>query len=605
MVNDMLEKSSENSKQPKEEKKSDKYIQQLLASLPEYAFENGILKRVSNNKIMNLADFVPVPVEETLYDDGRTPERYFTIKAMKQNGEVLPTVQVKASTMTSMSWVEQCWGFRANIEPPIQSKKDYLRHVIFALGAKIAKKRTVYTHTGWRLIDGQYFYLYHKGAIGAENVSVELEGNLKAYNMETQAELSEGIKTVIELFQVAAPKIMYPLMAITFLSPLNEFFRQEGCEPAFLLYLLGRTQTKKSTVAALMLSFFGNFTSSNLPSSFKDTENAIEKKGYALKDILTVIDDFHPVTHYRDKQNMERIAQSLARGYGDRTARERLCADITLRAGYPPRGNAIITGEDFPNIGQSGSARNFIIELGVNDIPNSEVLNDVQERARDGCLIAFMRSYIEWLIPQANKLPERLRKMFLNYRQKAISENISGYGRTGDIIAWLQIGMEYLIDFLFDTGAIDQKAAIETKANAWKVFYGLSNIQMEKSEEEKPTTMFLNTLAELLNAGKVFAKDLTVNNETMDVKGVHIGYQDNDCFYFLPAVTYNEIMKFFAAQNEMFPLTKTRLFKQMANENLIKFDKKESGNNYTIQKRIGSEKHRFIVINKSTILGQG
>jgi hypothetical protein len=60
-------------------------------------------------------------------------------------------------------------------------------------------------------------------------------------------------------------------------------------------------------------------------------------------------------------------------------------------------------------------------------------------------------------------------------------------------------------------------------------------------------------------------------------------------------------VKFFASQNEAFPLTKTRLFKQMAAENLICYDKRETGNNYTIQKRVGQEKHRFIVMSRKTL----
>ncbi len=578
--------------------KTDMEIKKMLACLPEYVFEGGLLKRICNNKIMPLADFVPIPLEETLCDDGRITERYFTIKALKQNGEVLPTIQVKASAMISMSWVEDCWGFSANIEPPIQSKKDYIRHVIFTLGAKFANKRTIYTHTGWRQVNGKYAYLYHNGAIGRKNVSVELEGNLKAYDMKPCAELSEGIRAVRNLFQVASPNVIYPLISITFLSPLNEFFRIGGCEPAFVLYLLGRTQTKKSTIAAIMLSFFGKFTSSNLPSSFKDTTNAIERKCYALKDMLTVIDDFHPVANYREKQNMEQIAQSLARGYGDRTARERMSSDITIRPGYPPRGNAIITGEDFPNIGQSGSARNFIIELNQNDIPNSEALNRAQEAAWSGSLIAFMREYITWLIPQTPQLPEQLRKMFFAYRQKAASSHISGYGRTGDIVAWLQIGFEFFVVFLQTAGALDRDTMEQKKENAWNIFCGLSSTQLEKSDEDKPTALFINTLKELLDTGKVYVKSFARENQIQEGKGTHIGFMDEDYFYFLPAVTYNEIIKFFAAQNEIFPLTKTRLFKQMAAENLIFYDKRETGNSYTIQKRIGQEKRRFIVMTK-------
>jgi hypothetical protein len=580
-------------------------IKKMLVSLPEYVFEGGQLKRICNNRIMNLSNFIPVPLKEILYDDGRSKERYFTVMAVKANGETLPPAKVKASAMASMSWIEDYWGFSAVIEPPIQSKKDYIRHIIFTLGAKYAERRTVYTHTGWRQINGKYIYMYQNGTIGADDVSVELEGNLQAYEMNTAAKFSDGIHAVKDLFHIAPPRIITPLIAITFLSPLNEFFRQGGCEPAFVLYLLGRTQTKKSTVAALMLSFFGRFTSSNLPSSFKDTQNAIEKKGYILKDILTVIDDFHPVSHYRERQSMEQTAQSIARGYGDRAARERMSSDITIRPGYPPRGNAIITGEDFPNIGQSGSARNFIVELNPGDVPNSKSLNAVQEKAWNGCLIAFMRGYIKWLIPQAEDLPEQLRQSFLAYRQKAINNSVCGYGRTGDIVAWLQIGFDFFTDFLKSTGAIEKQESAQMKAKAFHIFCSLAGVQAERAEEDQPTAMFLATLKELLDTGQVCVQKIPSGSfsdcQYTKEKGAQIGYEDETYFYFLPSVTYHEIVKFYAAQHEAFPLTKTRLLRQAAVENLILYDRRTDGNNYTIQKRIGNEKRRFVIMSKAML----
>jgi len=171
---------------------------------------------------------------------------------------------------------------------------------------------------------------------------------------------------------------------------LNEFFRQAGYEPLYLLFLVGRTQTRKSTLAALMLSFFGEFSASTLPCSFKDTANAIEKKGYILKDTLNVVDDYHPAMTSKERQTMDTIMQALSRGYGDRKGRDRMNPDISLRESSAPRGNVIITGEDIPDIGQSGIARNFIIELMPDDVPLSEYLNRSQQYAQDGYYKQFI-----------------------------------------------------------------------------------------------------------------------------------------------------------------------------------------------------------------------
>ena len=583
-------------------------ISNYMHLLPHCAFDGGELKYKSENRILPLSNFLPVPLEEIVYDDGRTQERYFKITAYKlQNENIikLPETLVRAVALPSMNWVAESWGFEANIEPPIQTKKDYLRSIIFTLGAQTAIRRTVFTHTGWRKVNGRWCFLYHGGAIGSKNVSVELENKLRAYNMASEnITTDETVQAVLKLFSVSREQIMYPLMAITFLSPLNEYLRQCGYEPSFLIYLLGRTQTKKSTIAALMLSFFGRFTSTTLPASFKDTENAIEKKGHALKDVLIVIDDFHPVTHYRDRQNMEKIAQSLARGYGDRTGKDRMQADTTIRQGYAPRGNAIITGEDFPAIGQSGSARNFIIELTPEDIKVSNELNSVQAAASRGVLANFMVGYIKWLIPQADDLPAKLKDKFLRFRQKAIEEKVSGFGRTGDIVSWLQIGMESLIDYLVYLEVDFSKSAEKQKDKAWHIFCGLSDTQIEKSEEDKPTNMFIDALKELLESGKLFVKkhpEKTLSGT--ECKGEMVGYLDIDVYYFLPANVYNAVFQFYKQQGEVFPLTKTRLFKQMAYENLIETEVTGGIKNYTRQKRFGKEKSRYLVIHRDALYG--
>ena len=69
--------------------------------------------------------------------------------------------------------------------------------------------------------------------------------------------------------------VMLPLLAVTFLCPLNHFLKSAGCEPKFVTALIGKTGSRKSTLAALFLSFFGKFSASDLPMSFHDTANSI------------------------------------------------------------------------------------------------------------------------------------------------------------------------------------------------------------------------------------------------------------------------------------------------------------------------------------------
>jgi hypothetical protein len=97
-------------------------------------------------------------------------------------------------------------------------------------------------------------------------------------------------------------RVMLPLLAVTFLSPLEHFLKAASCEPKFITALVGKTGTRKSTTAALMCSFFGSFTASTLPMSFHDTANSILSNIYSLKDVLTCVDDLHPNGVYGDSE---------------------------------------------------------------------------------------------------------------------------------------------------------------------------------------------------------------------------------------------------------------------------------------------------------------
>ena len=54
---------------------------------------------------------------------------------------------------------------------------------------------------------------------------------------------------------------------------------------------------------------------------------------------------------------MAEIAQQLARAWGDQSERGRMQSDLTVKFAEPPRGLGIMSGEEVPDIGESGIAR--------------------------------------------------------------------------------------------------------------------------------------------------------------------------------------------------------------------------------------------------------
>ncbi len=465
-----------------------------------------------------------------------------------------------------------------NFRPTVGgSSKAYIIDSIRAQSPNM-ESLTVYQHTGWRVIDKKPIFLHSNGAIGKENISVELNGRLAKYGftVEDSETKWETLKTFLE---IAPHNITYPLLAIAALSPLNEFLRQARIEPSFLLFLLGKTGTKKSTLAALTLCFFGEFDNKSLPGSSKDTGNSLEKTGFLLKDVLTVIDDFHPSMNRSDVSRMEQTAQAVCRMYGDRTGRNRMNADGSLRVNYPVRGNAILTGEDVPSIGQSGEARFLSVELTPESVNNTK-LSFVQSKYTE--LNSCMRKYIEWLLPQYDKIPAALSQRFITLRDEAQN---GGHGRVAEAVAHLQVAIEMWTLFLQKQGQLSEDESKEFRSESWEIFKQLAIAQNKAIAGEKPTTLFLNALKEMLSTQKV--RLLPVDSGNLPDNG--IGWKDDNYIYFIADTTYNAVCKFYRESDRSFPLSKRLLLKHLNVEKLI-----VPSDDNTKQKKIKGKNRRVV-----------
>ena len=415
---------------------------------PPYEVIDGCLYRKMTEKnhtySRKLCNFTPKIISEITLDDGAVETKRLKLGGEHSNGRPLPEIDISGAELSNFNWLIERWGADCVLEPGT-SVKDSVRHAI-QLTAVYADKKTLFAVTGWKKVDGGWKYLLPNDSECDVNLSGKLSRYEKADNW-SEHDLS-SVWFMINVFLFAPKEITLTLLAFTFLSPLNEFLHQANCEPKFVLCLLGRTGTRKSTLAALFLSFFGRFNSSDLPLSFRDTANSIMYNSFSLKDVLTCIDDFHPSSK-KESDKLTNTAQLIMRGYGDRIGRGRLKSDSTPMESRPPQGNAIITAEQAPDIGESGTARYFCLELrdGMIDLRN---LSSFQREAENGTLRSCMLAYTEWIKARflKDKDTERsfvnqLKKCFQNYRQEFINSGIRCHGRVPEIYAWLMIGMEF------------------------------------------------------------------------------------------------------------------------------------------------------------------
>ncbi|MEH7084185.1 hypothetical protein V7139_15830 [Neobacillus drentensis] len=563
-------------------------------------YDGHLCLKKSPEDYLHLCNFIPFITRETYEDDGVERKLFYHISGALLNQEcIFPEIYIPAENFPALNWVQPSWGLRANIQPGA-SIKDRIRHATQIMSSD-CERDYIYAHLGWRKIYGEWIYLHAGGAIGKENITVKLESNqLEKYQLPTdeKVDLKQAARASLELLKTADLEVTLPLISMVGLAPLCEPLRLAGIEPAFVLWLAGPSGSRKSSLAACFHSHFGLFCSGkDLPASFRDTMNAIEKKAFITKDSLLVVDDYHPTYSSQESKRMEQIAQQILRGYGDRVGRSRMKADTSLQKTYPPRGICLITGEDTPKAGISTTARFLEIELTRNSI-NLERLKSCQEK--NHWYSYAYKGYIEWLIPQMEQLPTVLKKMFNDNRNRYLNKET--HGRVTETISWLQVGLELLLAFYVEVQAIDSIQKEKIMALAIENLDKTAKKHAFNVNSHDPVMLFIEGLRDLINSKAVSTYDIKENPYSDDRH--FIGWEDNEYYYFLLANVMKEINLFFQGQGQRFPVSKNMLSKMLAERQMIEVEKSENEVRNTVRAYVGKEQKqsRVMKLKKAALL---
>lgn len=549
-----------------------------------------------------LANFVARISKTITRDDGAERTTLYEIDgAIISSEKKLPPIHVLASDFDSMKWLA-LWGPEPNILPGSQIK-DTVRHAIQTTATGAANEQ-IFAHLGWVRIDGVWKYLHAGGALGMPNIKVELDPRLKNYALPAPpSDPKEAMKASLKLLGVAPLRVTLVLWSLVYLAPLCEMLRQMNLEPKFLVWLLGYTGTRKTTLAKLFLSHFGDLLE-HPPASFKDTANSVEKRGFDTKDSLLLIDDFHPTGSPQEKRAMEHLAQQILRGYGDRVGRGRMKQDTTLRQDYPPRGMAIVTAEDMVS-GGSSAARLFPTELLKNDVDLNR-LTEAQREARK--LSAAMAGYLGWVGQAMNASRDsysRLRDLFIEKRNEAAS--LSVHGRLVEASAWLYVGLHFGLEYAESVGAAEPEQRQRLLGEAWNVFLSAASEQGEKVAEVKASTRFVAIVSQLLANRSIYCDRVQweLVPGTVPKNSTHVGWDDDNYYYFLPELIYNEVCQFLSKRGEQFPVSASTLWKELADAGLTHTEiSKESGKerrHLLVKKTVRKQRQRLLWMKRDAL----
>lgn len=547
------------------------------------------LFRDQDSGSVKIANGVPILYENQIRDNGVEERSTVEVLFFAGNKVSAPCV-IPQSDLDSKTGAYFPTWFRPEIG---KNSRAYIVDCIKAQSEEMEDTR-IFTHTGIKKLDGETVFLFPGGALTAQgidkNVKTELGDRLTLYDFTTERN-PERWDTYRKFLEVAPHRVTFPLLAFAVLAPLHEAFRRGGKEPSFVLHLYGTTQSGKTNLAALTMSFFGaKFSERLLPSNFRTTLTTIEGRGFSSKDILTVIDDFHPRTRMEMIKQTE-LFQDISRMYGDKQVKGRSNSNLTMQAIRPPRGNAMTTGESIPNLGESGVARLFLVKLtppnkktreggDVNFILLSKLFHEKIY------LNQIMSEFIQWLLPQYDELPERLIERFEELREEA---GAHGHGRITEAVAHLQTAFELWCDFLQESAQIDEAERDQMCQEAWEGFLLSANRQEVETGEERPTEIFCNAMRELILTHEIKFQDLKTGKTDKELRdeldrglidlshyNSQIGWEDRSFYYMLPGKAISALKQYCTQQDSHFPFGKNDLARMLEEDGILERGKKSN-----------------------------
>jgi hypothetical protein len=294
-------------------------------------------------------------------DDGVETSREFEIGATLLGQNFRFTIS--AAEFGRMEWPIQRMGATAITYP---NQKEYTRTAIQSC-SYMAEDRVIFTHTGWRMVDGAWRFLDSDGAIGANGrvseVAVRLSGSTNGYKLQMPADgdvFQADVRASLRLLELAPETISFPLLAATYRAVLG------GAD--FGLHLAGEPGAFKSELAALHQQHFGaGMDRRHLPGAWSSTGNSLEVLAFTGKDMLLVIDDFAPQGSPQDIARYHAAADRVFRAASNQAGRGRLDSTAKLRDAKPPRSLILSTGEEIPR-GHSVRARLLILEIAKGEV---------------------------------------------------------------------------------------------------------------------------------------------------------------------------------------------------------------------------------------------
>ncbi|MDD7175781.1 MAG: toprim domain-containing protein [Clostridiales bacterium] len=577
-----------------------------------YCIKGGCLAQRTgkDGAARQLCSFLPVPKETIRRDDGSTVRTDYVIGATRPDGTPMEDARIAGEgEFAAMRWPMKFWQFYGNIKP-VKNGPQLVLDAISTAGQRIAKHRDVYEHTGMREIGGRTVYLYNGGAIGADDVSVELAGQLQHYEMRERKHTREEAACAEMMLVNDLPGwLILPELAQAYLAPLYSVLERMQLPPSYVVYVIGDRGAGKSTVTGYVQGHFGNFYERQFPSNFTDTPNQVRDKLFWAKDSLMVIDDYRKTGDGgRTRSSMDMVADAAITAVADRADRGRLDADKRMSAPRPCRSTCIMTGEDMPNVSISRKMRLYRIQISMGDIykNSADELEGFRVMNRAGMFRSCMRYYIEDLLARWDGIEDELQRRMDDAAAIVKRALHRKEGRYLECATHLMCGIGLMLDHLIACGVMEASERDARMERAAKDVCANIDDQGGEVDESQPEAIWLQTLQSLLATRTVTicSKDDAVGE---GFRSNLIGYYDGDLVMLDPTRCDEYIGESLRKGGVTLGASRQAILRALAKKDMIVYKRRDTGNGIgetTRVCRMGRVQQRMIVMYRWALEGR-
>lgn len=279
------------------------------------------------------------------------------------------------------------------------------------------------------------------------------------------------------------------------------------------VYLTGEPSTGKTLTGKVWASSFGSWFADRPYASFKGTAAGVEVALGPARNILAVVDDFHP----SDERQTERMASTmdgLVRGAHDGAVKQRSTAKLTSMAVPQPSATLVLTGEVLPTVTDaSNSMLQRLLVMSMDrkaepGTPESDVYAMLRSRIKDDKAMAPQQRFVSLLV---SMLADRLNEL--------TAEETTNDTGAADHKAVTSRVLTRLLEGDFDdsgTSSVDRVGSVTSRINA------LVELAQAESLAKNPDAVNARTteiVRDLVSGFAVFL-DLALRNDLLDESDV-------------------------------------------------------------------------------------